>query len=550
MNITWLDINASYSHSSLALPALESQLETEVRKRCTINVVCGTIKSPIEDIIDQTIKSAPQYILATGWLFNIGYLLSVLSRINAIDNKIKIVLGGPEFLGNNEEFLKMNKFITALFKGDGEEHFNEFIDIISKEPTSLEWLELPGFEYLNNDRFVAKESVVTEEFETLTPPEESEYFRWDKAFIQIETSRGCFNSCRFCVSGINKSKVMDIPIESIRKRVDTICQKGIREIRVLDRTFNANASRAVALLSLFKEFAGKLKFHLEVHPALLAPSVKEALRDIPADLLHIEAGIQSLDENVLLECARKGTAEQAMKGLDFLIGLGKFEVHTDFIAGLPGYSFEMLMCDIQRMISTGPGEIQLELLKLLPGTIFREKSEEYGIKYSPYPPYEVLQTDSITFNQLKRVKVLSKILEYWYNDKRWMNCFRKAVSADENFLSLLLEELEKSPFYETLHSFESKSTILYDFCCSHYPQLCDEISLNWIRCGLSLKKEPANKLRMWHFNDKQTINPIFDSNERLNIYYYFDYEDLRYWFAFNRSKERNMPTKEYTEKRN
>lgn len=548
MNITWLDINASYSHSSLALPALESQLEPKVRKRCIINVVSGTIKSPLEEIIDQTIESAPQYIFATGWLFNIEYLLSVLSRIKAIDNQIRIVLGGPEFLGNNGEFLKRNRFITAVFKGEGEEIFNKFIDIISTEPSTLQWLELPGFEYVNNDIYIQKETVVTKEFASLAPPEESKYFRWDKAFIQIETSRGCFNSCRFCVSGINKSKVIDIPIEKIRKRLETVYQKGIREIRVLDRTFNANASRALELLSLFEEFAGKLKFHLEVHPALIAPSVKKKLAEIPTDLLHIEAGIQSLDENVLLNCARKGTAAQAIKGLEFLIGLGKFEVHTDFIAGLPGYSFDMLISDINRMINIGPGEIQLELLKLLPGTIFREKSEEFGVKYSPYPPYEVLQTDSITFKQLKRVKILSKILEYWYNDKKWMKCFRKAVISDKNFLSSLLEELENGTFYETLHSFESKSTIIYNFCSSRYPHLCDEISLNWIRCGLSIKKGPAAKLRMWHFNEKEIPNPVFDSKERLNSYYYYDYNGVRYWFVFNKSIERNMPSKEYNEK--
>ena len=101
MKITWLDINASYSHSSLALPALEAQLTPQTRSKCTFHIVSGTIKTPIDQIIVETLDSKPDYIFATVWLFNKEYLISALSKINALDNKIKIVLGGPEFLGNN-----------------------------------------------------------------------------------------------------------------------------------------------------------------------------------------------------------------------------------------------------------------------------------------------------------------------------------------------------------------------------------------------------------------------------------------------------------------
>ena len=111
MKFLWLDINASYSHSSLALPSLEAQIGDVTNKQIEWQVVSGTIKSNKDEIISQIIACSPDYIFATGWLFNIEYLLSLLRKINALSDGCKIVLGGPEFLGNNSKFLQENQSV-------------------------------------------------------------------------------------------------------------------------------------------------------------------------------------------------------------------------------------------------------------------------------------------------------------------------------------------------------------------------------------------------------------------------------------------------------
>lgn len=42
-----------------------------------------------------------------------------------------------------------------------------------------------------------------------------------------------------------------------------------------------------------------MRFHLEIHPALLSEELKKELASMPKGLLHLEAGIQSLHEEVL-----------------------------------------------------------------------------------------------------------------------------------------------------------------------------------------------------------------------------------------------------------
>ena len=118
-------------------------------------------------------------------------------------------------------------------------------------------------------------------FSELVPPEESRFFNWSKPFVQLETTRGCFNTCAFCVSGGEKP-VRTLSLEATRKRLDVIHQHGIKNVRVLDRTFNYNNKRAKELLNLFREYPD-ICFHLEIHPALLSDELKRELATLLKD---------------------------------------------------------------------------------------------------------------------------------------------------------------------------------------------------------------------------------------------------------------------------
>ena len=563
MNFIWLDINASWSHSSLALPALHANLSPATAAACNMQVVRGTIKSPVAQIVQEVAKLEPSYIFATGWLFNINYLNEVLARVSALCSPQGIFLGGPEFLGDNSDFLHTHPHITAVFKGEGEEMFEDFIASLLCGDSA--WRNIPGFEYLLPDSscegagldsiFHSSNAVTVKDFQCVRCPEESPLFSWDKSFVQIETSRGCFNSCRFCVSGIEKCPIQDIPIEGLRSRLENIYNQGIRQVRVLDRTFNGNPRRALQLLDLFKEFAGKMNFHLEVHPALLFPlneseavgKLREALMQMPSGLLHLEAGIQTLRQDVLDLCARKGSCAQAVEGLKHLCGSSAFEVHADLIAGLPGYSYQHLVEDTLALMRFCPGEIQLESLKLLPGTWFRLNSDELGIRYSPLPPYEVLQTPAISYEELGKAMTLSKILDLWYNDEKWREPFCAVFAPQANLLEQLIEELHGTDYITQPLSLENKGILLYRFCCKHVPSLSPLVSLQWVRNGLSIKKEPAEHFVKWDFKSS-LHNPLFVENDPRYKYAYLEYNGVRHWFSFNKEVERVAPCSYFAQK--
>lgn len=547
MAFLWLDINSSWSHSSLALPALHANLEHEVRIKCNMQVVRGTIKSNPAQIIEESLSLCPDFIFATAWLFNIEYLVSILCRIKELLPHVQIFLGGPEFLGNNSSFLRKNSFVTAVFKGEGEEIFNSFI--ISLLNGDNQWKNLPGFEWTDGDNYYSSNTVNVKDFPSLSSPMDSPLFSWDKSFVQIETSRGCFNTCRFCVSGIEKIKVQDVSIEKLRDMLQSVVDNVVPQVRILDRTFNANPGRAIELITLFKEFAGKLKFHIEVHPALLhtvtngssVSILKDILAEVPQGLLHLEAGIQTLQQDVLDMCSRKGSCTNALEGLKFLIGCGKFEVHADLIAGLPGYTFYSLVDDTLQLMEVSPAEIQLELLKLLPGTHFCLYAGDYGLRHSPVPPYEVLQTPSISYSQLGRAMVLSRALDLWYNDSRWRIPFREIFRGNRQLLLRLIDYLYDGDLVSQPLSLEGRGLLLYRFCRDFACEMTPFLSLQWVKNGLSIKKEPAQSFVKWDINDANTKNPLFVEGDPRYKYYFVDICNSRHWFSFNKEIERIAP---------
>ena len=492
MKILWLDLNSSYAHASLALPALHAQVMHDPSLEW--GVVSATINENPGMTAGEVVRQAPDILAATCWLFNHEVLMHVISRVKAMLPRCVVALGGPEFLGHNEDFLRTNRFVDCVFRGEGEETFPQWL-ACWQQPK--EWTRITGLCFLDTEGQYHDNGLSrVMAFDKLVNPEQSPFFNWSKPFVQLETTRGCFNTCAFCVSGGEKP-VRTLSVEAIRERVRLIHEKGIRNIRVLDRTFNYQSHRAKALFDLFREFPD-MRFHLEIHPALLSEELKKELASMPKGLLHLEAGIQSLHEEVLTVSRRAGKLADALEGLRYLCALDNMETHADLIAGLPLYHLSQIFDDVRTLAEYRAGEIQLESLKLLPGTEMRRRAEELGICYSPLPPYEVLQTREITPDELQTARQLSRLLDGFYNAPAWQEITRRLIVEEPGFLTRFLDHLIQIGVIDQPMGLERRGILLYHFCKEHYPLFLTAMSRAWIEAGMSLKKEPAELVRTKH----------------------------------------------------
>ena len=539
MKILWIDLNSSYAHSSLALPALHAQIKGNTDYEWEI--VSATINENLGTVVDEIYRHKPDILASTCWLFNHEALMHIVSRVKALLPESCLILGGPEFLGDNEAFLRRNPYVDCVFRGEGEEGFSQWLTCW-KQPEA--WKSITGLCYIDADNQYQDNGLARVlAFDQLSAPEESEFFNWSKPFVQLETTRGCFNTCAFCVSGGEKP-VRTLSIDTIRQRLETIHRNGIKDVRVLDRTFNFNPRRAKELLNLFLEFHPHIRFHLEIHPALLSEELKAELQQLPEGLLHLEAGIQSLREPVLEKSRRLGKLNDALDGLKFLCSLDNMETHADLIAGLPLYKLDEIFEDIRTLAKYQAGEIQLESLKLLPGTEMRRRSEELGIRYSPLPPYEVLQTDAISTTELQVARRLSRLLDAFYNTPAWQELTRKLILNEPMFLTHFLEHLSEGNLIDHPMSLEKRGLVLYEYCKRFYPNYQTQASIAWIEAGMSLKKQPAERVKTKHQVPPENWEIIQGAyHEKLKLCFLPTDQEAQhgYWFGFETETQQIKP---------
>jgi radical SAM superfamily enzyme len=308
--------------------------------------------------------------------------------------------------------------------------------------------------------------------------------------VQLETTRGCFNTCAFCVSGGEKP-VRSQSLEQVKARLEHIHAHGIKDVRVLDRTFNYDTDRACRMLDIFAQYEGRMRFHLEIHPSLLSDQLKAKLQTLPKGLLHLEAGIQSLDSTVLEKSGRKGSLKSSLEGLEFLCSMENVETHADLIAGLPEYSLQMLVSDIIKLTGLGVDELQIESLKVLPGTQMRLHAKQNGLRYSPLPPYEILRTAAMEPHELKTAMEISRMIDFYYNAPSWQEITRQLIQSYECFIMDFTGYLKEALVLDSPLSQERRGILLYKYIKEQHPEKVTDVSIAWIRAGHSVKKEPA-----------------------------------------------------------
>lgn len=537
MHILWLDLNCSYAHSSLALPALHAQVMHRTDVEWT--VVRTTSGEAVGTAVDAIYAQRPDVVAATVWLFTHEHLQHIIARVKALLPQVVVILGGPEFLGDNEEYLHCHGEVDCLLRGEGEESFARWLEVWNAPDR---WVDIAGLCYMHRGDYYDNGLARVTDFAALRAPEESTLFTWGKPFVQLETTRGCFNTCAFCVSGVG-DPIRSLSLEEIRLRLNRIREYGIRDVRVLDRTFNYHPRHAIDLLKLFTEYHPHLRFHLEIHPALLPQSVREVLIEMPEGLLHLEAGIQSLRQEVLDKSLRKGTLEHALDGLRYLCGLPNLITHADLIAGLPLYTLEQIYEDIHTLAEYRAGEIQLESLKLLPGTVMRRDAVKLGLRYSPLPPYEVLETDAITSCELQEARRLSRLLDAYYNTDAWQKIVRKLMIEERGFVRHFLAYLTEHNYIDQPMSLERRGELLYLFCREYYPAYLTEVAVAWIEAGMSLKKRPAEGVRTKHVQpESEWIIVRGEYADNLKLCYLPIGKDRGgYWFGYDTTTQCPTP---------
>ena len=466
--ILFIGVNSSYSHTMLSYGYLRSFNEVHLPTFSWDYLEC-TVKEDIHLILDKVKDLKPDIITGTLYIFNHSYFVELLAQLKELLPKLQIYLGGPEFLGDNESFLRTHEHINGVIRGDETSFYKLFTNVPINEVNGLCCLDGKG--YIDNgfSRFWGR-------LDDLPSPYQKGYLVKGKPFYQLETSRGCNGNCTFCTSSVSSS-VNELSLSAINKELVALSDLGCKEVRVVDRTFNANKKRAIKMLELFRDKFSNMNFHLEVNPAILDEKFLELLSSFPKNRLHIEIGVQTLNDDVLRVIKRPATSQKQLEGLKSLLELNNFEVHADLISGLPNQSYQDVISDLVKLVNISPHEIQLETLKLLPGTPLRKIAEEYSIKFNKYPLYEVLETSTMNFKELIKLRHLSKMIDSFYNTPELQSIFIFSLTRDTDFIIKFLEFFIKStPAFQKV-SLRKRFLILFEY----FKEIGDSVSYELLK---------------------------------------------------------------------
>lgn len=429
MRILLVAINAKYVHTNLAIRYLRESVISEFPQ---VELREFTINEPIERIEAEIYEARADVVGFSCYIWNLSETMAVIRQLRPVCPKARILVGGPEVSYDAAHILKEHSELDAVIYGEGEITFLELLrawrDGVGLEKINgLAWRERSG--NLEQIRITSPARQLS--FEQVPNP-----YRADEDFkgrlAYVETIRGCPFNCQYCLSSTFQG-VRFLDPECFRGILRQLLRCGARTIKFVDRTFNVNKEHSFKILDIVREEAANyppdsgIRAHCEIAGELLDEEWIHYLREYPKDLVQFEIGVQSTNPETLSIISRPQHFERWAETVLKIKGLEKAHLHLDLIAGLPEEDWKSFRNSFNEVYDVQPDMLQLGFLKVLKGSGLREKSEKYGLTYSPDPPYRILETRVLSHEELLKLHRLEEILERYYNSGKFLMILPVAI---------------------------------------------------------------------------------------------------------------------------
>ena len=434
MKVVLAAVNAKFIHSNLAVKYLQAYTKD-------INYDCSILEFSINDkrerVLESLVSEKPDVLAFSCYIWNIEYVKYLACHFRLINTNCIILYGGPEVSFDAEAFLKSNVG-DLVIQGEGEETFRQLILCINKD---WEIYDRNILEVIKNFKIKGLISKIGKEIynpgarelidiEKIKFPYNDEV-EMNNKIIYYEASRGCPFNCKYCLSSTSHG-VRFLNIKRIKQELNFFIQRKVKLVKFVDRTFNCNKEFAMELWSFLINLKPETKFHFEISADLLSKEEIELLKSAPKDLFQFEVGVQTTNNLVLKNITRYVNFNDIKEKVSELKKLNNIKQHLDLIAGLPGENFESFKKSFNDVYTIGPEEIQLGFLKLLKGSRMREEAAEWGMVYSPEPPYEILKTSKISYEELIDLKRVEEVLDKYYNSNKFQNILNYFIPKFES----------------------------------------------------------------------------------------------------------------------
>lgn len=423
MKSAFTAINAHYVQTSLALRQIRSYAPASRYFEFNIN-------QPLRRMADELIAYEPDVVGFSCYIWNIDIALRLARALKAARPEVIIAVGGPETAYAAAHYIGRHPEIDYVLTGEGETTWSRFIDALEANGSALNLSGVAGRDAAGLLRIGPLAPPLPPE-EWRYPYRPDEIRRLGKRLTYIETSRGCPFSCAYCLSGGHRLRqtTAEKAIDFLTRMAD----EGAEIIKLVDRTFNADADRAIAIWEALKRRADawpqKPVFHFEITARLLDERALQCLESAPAGLFQLEIGVQTTDPNALDAVGRIDDYIKITRVVKRLMRRSNIHIHVDLIAGLPGETLDSFSKSFDDVWNMGAHRLQLGFLKLLRGSALRSHAAELGLRFDPDPPYEIEATPDIPAHKLILTRRIAELLDAYANSGKYSCTLRLITSG-------------------------------------------------------------------------------------------------------------------------
>ncbi|MEW6427801.1 MAG: DUF4080 domain-containing protein [Thermodesulfobacteriota bacterium] len=465
MNIHLIGFNCRFSHSCPALFYVRNELERHL-PGTTPTLHQFTINDPYFETLLTITGFRADALLFSVYIWNASYLQRLLPDIHRVLPETPIVLGGPQAPALRE----LLPFRATVVHNEIEGVDAAFFGDLASGELREDYRSTPGGHFPSPYR-----------------PEDFQTHLRDRN-IYYESSRGCPFFCSYCLSSLSRG-VTAKDLAQVREELLAIFPHQPREIRFVDRTFNAEPRRALAIWAFLLENApAACSFHFEIAPDLFTEEMFVFLEEVEGGRFRFEIGIQSTHRRTLAAVNRKMDVDRALAAIRRLRQHTGVHLHVDLILGLPFEDETRFGQSLRDVLTALPQQLQMGLLKILPDTAIARQTATHGILSCREAPYQVLATRWLDHPTLARLYRLGQCLEAFYNKGFFRTFFSFLIPVEPDIFAWfrqLADRCAARNFFALAHTQALLHEILSAFVQEHdqAPLLLELLAYDWLLSG-------------------------------------------------------------------
>lgn len=467
-------INARYSHTNLATRYLRQALSP-----LEVQFLEVSINDSLNRILSHLLASETFVYGFSSYIWNIEMILKITELLKKSRPQAVILLGGPEVSFDSEKILEKHAFIDCIVTGNGELKLPQVMENL--KASSLTRIAGVYFSKQLKERFpmsshdqdIERKKWIEPLMRDFSSPYEiDELSDLKNRIIYYETMRGCPYRCSYCLSSLD-TKVVFKPLDIVFSEIDLFFKMALKQVKLVDRTFNCRPDRAIQIFEYIISQANKHgqggrlpNFHFEMTGDQISADMISCLSKAPKGLIQFEIGIQTTCEKTLKAIDRPINFEKSKKAVHKLLKMKNIHIHLDLIAGLPYESFDIFENSFNEVIALEPDMLQLGFLKGLKGTKIRNESLKHNYIFADFPPYEIVRNAYLTAEELYLLRDIETLLDRYYNSGFFMMTIKSLFFSAEGlkpfrFLNDLAKWWGEKGYFDKGIAKENLSAILY-----------------------------------------------------------------------------------------